>query len=103
MHYRFEAIRDCNNTEYTGALYQDLYIDIEAGRKYLSEYKNKDTSGMVLLTDATGLVELYNSEGVLLRTVNTDQKINLTEVSFIKLVGSGSFRRIEILEFENYN
>ena len=103
MHYRFEAIRDCNNTEYTGALYQDLYIDIEAGRKYLSEYKNKDTSGMVLLTDATGLVELYNSEGVLLRTVNTDQKINLTEVSFIKLVGSGSFRSIEILGFENYN
>ena len=101
--YNFTAIKDYHDYRYTGALYQDLYIDIEAGRKYLSEYKNKDTSGMVLLTDATGLVELYNSEGVLLRTVNTDQEINLTEVSFIKLVGSGSFRRIEILGFENYN
>ena len=103
INYKFTAICDYDNTKYTGALYQDLYIDIEAGRKYLSEYKNKDTSGMVLLTDATGLVELYNSEGVLLRTVNTDQEIDLTEVSFIKLVGSGSFRSIEILGFENYN
>ena len=86
--------------------YNDLYIGIDAGRYYLNEYKGKSTNEMALVIYSESVVELYDVEGRLLRTEisqGAQAPISLNGVSFVKLVGSGTFGTIEIVGFENYN
>lgn len=87
-----------------GGSYKDLCIDIDVGRCYLSEYKNKNTDGLAFTIDAGIVIELYDRDGRLLRTVTSrqNQPISLYGVSYIKLVGEGSFEQIQFSGFENY-
>ena len=90
---------------FSGGSYNDLYIGIDSGRYYLNEYKGKNTDEMALNIDPGIIVELYDGEGRLLRAESSQREISikLEGVSFIKLVGSGHFNRIDFLGFENYN
>ncbi len=86
-----------------GILYNDLYIEFDSGRHYLNKYKGKSTDGMKLSIDRDVTLELYSREGTLLKTVTSDgSAIDLSGVSYIRLTGSGTFRRLEVTGFENY-
>ncbi len=95
----------------TEVLYKDLIIDFSAGKKYMTEYKGRNTDGMVLNITQGVIVELYDADGRLLRVERTEENgplsyrpmesISLDGVSFIKLVGEGKFSRWEITGFDN--
>ena len=101
------AYREIYYSYHCDTKYNDLYIDIDAVRYYLNEYKNKSTNGMKLTVNVntgSAVIELYDSEGRLLRTeTSTNRYIDLDGVSFVKLVGSGSFSGIKISGFQNYS
>ncbi|MBQ1212192.1 MAG: hypothetical protein IIX69_02110, partial [Clostridia bacterium] len=85
-------------------LYNNLCIDIDAGRHYISDYKGYSTDGMEMTIDNGVTVELYDGNGTLVRTVTaTYDKIPLDGVSMIKLVGEGKFHRINITGFDSYH
>ncbi len=88
----------------SGFLYKDLCIDIDAGRYYISDYKGKNTDGMVMTLDRGIAVELYDSAGRLIRSETSQgSNISLSGVSTIKLVGEGSLKRIDITGYESYS
>ena len=88
-------------------LYNDLFIGLDAGRYYLNEYKGKSTDGMMLTIDKGTVVELYDSEGRLMRIEQSAEgpdkallPISLDGVSFVRLVGEGEFRSLQITGFD---
>ncbi len=86
--------------EISGAItYNDLFIDIDAGKRYIAEYKAQNIDGMMLDITEGVVVELYDSEGRLLKTPITSnaELIPLDDVSFIKLVGEGIAHEIKII------
>ncbi len=84
-------------------LYKDLHIDIDAGRHYISDYKGYGTEGMVLRLDSGVKIELYDSNGMLVRTETSQgSNISLSGISTIKLVGEGSLKRIDITGYDSY-
>ena len=93
-----------------GIKYNNLFIDIQEGKNYLTEYKDKNTDNMYLTVSAGTVVELYDGEGRLIRTEESvydeetekTNRISLSGVSFIKLVGEGTITEFSIKGFENY-
>lgn len=83
-------------------LYHDLYIDLSAGKQYLTEYKGRNIDGMQLKINYGVVVELYDEQGRLMRVAQRegDSGISLDGVSFIKLVGNGKITLFEINGFD---
>ena len=85
-------------------LYNDLCIDIDAGRHYITDYKGYSTDGMVMTLDSGIALELYDSDGRLIRSeTSTYGKISLSGVSTVKLVGEGSLKRLDITGYDSYS
>ena len=68
--------------------YSDLTVCIAPAEFYLREYKGEDTSALILNVSAGTTVELYDADGKLIDTVQSEQ-IPLTGVASVKLVGKG--------------
>ncbi len=88
----------------TSAKYRDLYIGLDAGNSYLTEYKNKTIDKLVLEVNDGVIVRLFNSNGEVIKTVTStwDEYIDLTGVSFIQLVGEGTIYKFAITGFQGY-
>ncbi len=82
--------------------YTDLYINLEQARYYLEEYKNFDSSNLILKVSKSDgkvpTVNLYKADGSFV-TVKGNNPISLDGISYIKLVGTGKAARIEISGF----
>lgn len=81
-----------------GVQYRDLYIGLDTGRQYLTEYKGRNTDNLVLALNEGVTVQLYNKNGEIIGTA-TGENIDLTGVSFVKLVGEGLLINFEITGF----
>ncbi len=81
-----------------GILYRDLYIGLDAGNKYLTEYKGKTYDKLSLLVNDGVKVKLFDSNGNLMR-IDSGSNIDLTGVSFVQLAGEGKLIRFEITGF----
>ena len=88
----------------TSAKYCDLYIGLDAGNWYITEYKHKTIDKLVLDVNPGVTVRLFNSNGEPIKTVTSarDEYIDLTGVSFIQLVGEGTIYRFYITGFQGY-
>lgn len=84
--------------DFNGAHYRDLYIGLDAGIKYLTEYKNKTIDKLVLEVNPGVTVRLFNAKGELMRSEEGDfgKYIDLTGVSIIHLVGEGLVTKFNI-------
>ena len=70
-------------------IYKDLYINIDSAKHQLTT-SNIAFTDLTLKTETDITIELYDSTGKLIRTVtDTNTAFSVTDVSFIKLVGSG--------------
>ena len=80
--------------------YSELYINLQPGKYYLSEYKNKNIDKLELTVSGGVTMSFYDSKGKMIKTVTSSgdmETFDISEVDFIKLVGSGtlySFKRI---------
>lgn len=75
--------------------YNNLHINLETVRFYLSEYKKLDASDLTLSTSTPVSVNLYYSDGTH-SSVTTESQISLSGVSSIQLVGEGTLSLLEI-------
>jgi hypothetical protein len=85
--------------------YNNMWVDIETGRQYLNVYKGLGTDGMILSLDCSTAVELYDSEGRLVRTEGPAEEghalyIEMDGISFLKLVGDGTLRDFWMYDLE---
>lgn len=80
--------------------YNDLYINLEYTRKYLTEYKKVDASALQLITDKPILVNLYSADGSYTQVL-TEQPVSLDGVSYIKLVGEGTITQLKVIGFSD--
>lgn len=78
--------------------YKDLYINIDCARDYLEDYKKLDASNLTLNNSGRLKIELYKADGTLIQTTN-QSSISLKNVSYIKLVGSGTLNKLEVTGF----
>jgi hypothetical protein len=80
--------------------YKDLYIDLDFAVRMMKEYKGKSADGLFMrITDGI-TVELYDSEGRLMKVVTSDgSEIYLDGVSFIKLPGEGKITYFNVRTF----
>ncbi len=81
-----------------GILYRDLYISLEPGNQYLTEYKGRTYEKLTLLVNEGVTVKLFDENGYYIRTDSGDS-IDLTGVSVVKLEGEGKLIRFEITGF----
>lgn len=79
--------------------YEDLYINIETTRKYLSEYKGIDASALTIFNPDKLTINLYQADGSY-TTVTGEMKISLDGISYIKLVGKGKLNTLQIVGFD---
>lgn len=85
-------------------IYNDLCIEIDAGRHYISDYKGYSTDGMAMTVDRGIKFELYGKNGTLLRSgTSSMEEIPLDGVCTIKLVGEGTFRMLTIKGYDSYH
>ena len=84
--------------DFNGAHYRDLYIGLDAGIQYLTEYKHKTIDTLVLEVNPGVTVRLYNANGEVIRTEKGafGKYIDLTGVSIIHLVGEGLVTKFNI-------
>lgn len=96
--YYYDTIYSPHIFDFFGAHYRDLYIGLDAGIQYLTEYKNKTIDTLVLEVNPGVTVRLFNAKGELMRTEEGDfgKYIDLTGVSFIQLAGEGLVTRFNI-------
>ena len=93
--------------------YKDLYIDFSAGKQYMTEYKGRNTDGMMLTFRCTEEipVEFYDADGNLVKVKTTWDLCDESEtsfticepidgISFVKLVGEGSIYDISVIGFD---
>ncbi len=78
-----------------GVRYKDLYIGLDAGRQYLTEYKGRNADNLTLSVNDGVTVQLFNKSGEIIGT-GSGKNIDLTGASFIKLVGEGLLIRFDI-------
>ena len=75
--------------------YNDLYIDLEALRYYISEYKGLDSSSLTLTISTPVAVNLYAADGSY-TSILVKEPISLEGISYIKLLGSGEITSLSI-------
>lgn len=75
--------------------FNDLYINIEEARNYLTQYKGYTMDAAYLALSDAATVCLFDKQGNVLDVVNGRQ-IPLNGVGYIKLVGSGYMGAMEI-------
>ena len=83
--------------------YKDLYIGLDAGRYYLTEYKHKNCDELILTVDAGITLKLYDADGNLLRTVTTTRnarEVDISDVSVVHLVGEGEIHTFIITGYK---
>ena len=88
---------------YPGTHYKDLYIGLDAGRYYLTEYKHKNCDELILTVDAGITLKLYDADGNLLRTVTTTRnarEVDISDVSVVHLVGEGEIHTFIITGYK---
>ncbi len=94
-------------------VYKDLYIDFSAGKQYMTEYKGRNTDGMMLTFRCTEqiAVEFYDADGNLVKVKTTWDLRDETEtpfticesldgISFVKLVGEGRIYDLNVIGFD---
>lgn len=81
-----------------GVLYRDLYIELEPGNHYLTEYKGRTYDKLTLSVNEGVTVHLFNKDGEIIGS-GTGDDIDITNVSVIKLVGEGKLIKFEITGF----
>lgn len=105
----FNAAEQTAYIEFTTARpieYEDLYINLGTLRSYLEEYKSTDASKLVLKISNrhnpadTYTVNLYKQDGSFVTVSVTDSIALDKDISYIKLVGSGTFSRLEVTHLE---
>ena len=93
-------------SEYSSRIiYDDLYIDLEEFRRYLSEYKNRSTDELILnieWLEGSRTIELFDICGESLGVRTGETAIELDDVSFVRLCGEGVLSRFEITGFRGY-
>lgn len=113
-----ESVAEIDNLKY-----KDLYIDLEPMRKYLSEYKQHDSSDLLLVTSEPVEVSLHRADGTCTTVMTNSQKLEepitiaqwsrecawsylytttdmvlpLDGISYIKLVGEGELELMQII------
>jgi hypothetical protein len=78
--------------------YCDLYIDLEPAKKYLSEYKGCDLSGLLLTAGQPVAVNLYREDGSY-SSILLNEPVSLEGICYIKLLGEGYLDVFEIVGF----
>ena len=99
-YFRFKATSSSCNT----IVYNDLYIGLDAGKAYLTDYMHLNADTLYLTTNGSVELWLYDAKGVLLSVSKTDKnshfkKIDVSNVSFVKLAGNGTLNKFEINGF----
>lgn len=79
--------------------YEDLYINLEPAKAYLSLYKNLDISGLTLSVSAPTRMVVYDAEGngteILLK-----ESMSAEGISFIHLPGKGKLDFLKLTGYE---
>ena len=81
--------------------YKDLYMSIDEGIRYLTEYKGKTVDTLQLELNEGVTVKLFNAKGECMKTVTARafEPFDITGVSGIQLVGEGILTRFVITGF----
>jgi hypothetical protein len=88
---------------YGSVAYADLFVGLESGVQYLTEYKGKNADGLCLRVNPGVTLRFYDSTGHLLRLVTVadgDPPLPLDGVSFLELVGEGELTRFLIQGYQ---
>jgi|GEM_PF-2097753 len=86
--------------------YDDLYIDLEEARKYLSEYKLREIDNLVLeieWVEGDKAIELFDKSGKSLGVLTNETLIPLDNVSYVLLKGEGSVGNFSISGYKTYS
>ena len=78
--------------------YKDLYISLETAKHYLKSYKNRNIDNLQLTLSHDVTVQYFDKNGVMIKQ-SSERVVNVTDVSYIKLVGSGYLGRIDLLGY----
>ena len=85
---------------YKSCEYSELYINLQPGKYYLSEYKNKNIDKLELTVSGGVTMSFYDSVGEIIKTVTSVgnyETFDISEVDFIKLVGNGILKTYQIV------
>ena len=98
----FDSLDDF--TETGRIAYNNLFIDIEEAKKYLTEYKGKFIQYMRFTTlDGIKIhITYYDKNGNVLYESNDIEAWVGEEVSYIKLNGQGTVKNLEIVGYADY-
>lgn len=106
--YPFFMSFDCP-TDLVGGLttvrYNDLYVDLEETKKYLSQYKGRSLDKLVLnikWLEGEKSVELFDVYGESMGVVTGKTSIPISDVSFVRLCGEGVLDSFSVSGYEGY-
>ena len=97
----------CTNLADNGSdvVYNNLFIDLEECKKYLSSYKNRSIDDLELyveFSEGDEVIELFDVCGNSIGTLTDPYYIELDDVSFVLLKGSGKVSTFEITGYPGY-
>lgn len=80
--------------------YQDLFINLEPARQYLSRYKGLDIFGLTLEVSAPTQMELYSEDGTC-TVVLVQDSLPLEGIICIRLTGEGTLQYLKLSGFDS--
>lgn len=78
--------------------YKDLYISLEDAKHFLKAYKNRNIDNLQLVLSHDVTVQYFDKNGSMIKQSN-ERIVDVTDVSYIKLVGSGYLGRLDLLGY----
>ncbi len=82
--------------------YKDLYINLEEAKHFLRDYKGRNIDNLCLTLSDSVTVQYFDKNGVMLME-SKEQLVNVKNVSYIKLVGSGYLGKMELVGYYDPN
>ena len=82
--------------------YKDLYINLEEAKHFLRDYKGRNIDNLYLTLSDSVTVQYFDKNGVMLME-SKEKLVDVRNVSYIKLVGSGYLGKMELVGYYDPN
>lgn len=87
----------CSFAEYSFK-YKDLYINLDETKHFLKDYKGRNIDNLYLTLSDDVTVQYFDKNGTMLME-SKEKLIDIANVSYIKLVGSGYIGQLQLLGY----
>jgi len=78
--------------------YKDLYINLEEAKHFLQDYKGRNIDNLYLTLSDSVTVQYFDKNGVMLME-SKEQLVDVRNVSYIKLAGSGYLGQLQLVGY----